>query len=83
MPLSPIKPSEHALAGRQQTPPGAPRTLRLPFDPVMLLAVIGLGVCSVVTLGASTRNLIAGDPRYYVDRQTIYQIGRASCRERV
>jgi rod shape determining protein RodA len=71
MPLSPIKPPEHPIQARQAQAAG-PRTLRLPFDPLMLLAVIGLGICSVVTLGASTRNLIAGDPRYYVDRQTVY-----------
>ncbi len=72
MPLSPIKPGEHPLAGGHQAAPSAPRTLRLPFDPLMLVAVIGLGICSVVTLGASTKTLIPGDPRYYVDRQTVY-----------
>ncbi|HEY4452618.1 MAG TPA: rod shape-determining protein RodA [Solirubrobacteraceae bacterium] len=51
----------------------APRpTFRLPFDPVLTAAVIGLGICSVVTLRAATKNLIAGDPHYYVDRQAIY-----------
>jgi rod shape determining protein RodA len=44
----------------------------LPFDPVLTAAVIGLGICSVVTLRAATKNLIAGDPHYYVDRQAIY-----------
>jgi rod shape determining protein RodA len=48
--------------------------LRLPLDPLLTLAVIGLAVCSIVTLGAATRNLIPGQPRYYVDRQTIYLI---------
>ena len=65
MPLSPIKPTEEA-------PVTAPRTLRLPLDPLLTLAVIGLGVCSVVTLGAATRNLVPGDPHYYVDRQATY-----------
>jgi rod shape determining protein RodA len=72
MPLSPIKPSELSPAGQRQPQPGQPRTLRLPFDPLMLLAVVGLGICSVVTLRASTRNLIAGDPSYYFNRQTVY-----------
>jgi rod shape determining protein RodA len=65
MPLSPIKPVE-------QAPPAPPRALRLPLDPVLLLAVIGLGVCSLVTLGAATRNLVPGNPHYYVDRQGVY-----------
>ncbi len=64
-PLSPIKPSEEA-------PVAPPRTLRLPFDPLLTLAVIGLGACSIATLRAATRNLVAGDPHYYVDRQAIY-----------
>jgi rod shape determining protein RodA len=67
MPLSPIKPTEEA--------PVAPaRSLRLPLDPLMTLAVIGLGICSAVTLGAATRNLVPGRPHYYVDRQAIYMI---------
>ena len=65
MPLSPIKPAEEA-------PPPPPRTLRLPFDPLLTLAVIGLAVCSIVTLGAATKNLVPGNPRYYVDRQAVY-----------
>ncbi len=64
-PLSPIKPSEEAPA----TPP---RTLRLPLDPLLALAVIGLGVCSILTLRVATRNLVSGDPHYYVERQAIY-----------
>jgi rod shape determining protein RodA len=65
MPLSPIKPSEEA-------PVTPPRTLRLPLDPLLTLAVLGLAVCSIVALKAATRNLVAGDPHYYVDRQAIY-----------
>jgi len=67
MPLSPIKPTEEA-------PIAPPRARRLPFDPLMTLAVIGLGICSVVTLGAATRNLIPGDPNYYVTRQAVYLV---------
>jgi rod shape determining protein RodA len=65
MPLSPIKPSDDA-------PPPPPRTLRLPLDPLLTLAVIGLAICSVVTVAAATRNFIPAEPRYYVDRQIIY-----------
>jgi rod shape determining protein RodA len=64
-PLSPIKPAE------QGAPPPA-RTLRAPLDPLLTLAVLGLAACSLVTLGAATRNLVPGNPRYYVDRQAVY-----------
>lgn len=65
MPLSPIQASEEAAAA-------PPTPLRLPFDPLLTLAVIGLAVCSVVTLGSATRELVPGQPNYYVDRQAIY-----------
>jgi rod shape determining protein RodA len=64
-PLSPIKAPD-------ETPVAPGPTFRLPFDPVLSAAVIGLGICSVVTLGAATRNLVAGHPHYYVDRQAVY-----------
>ncbi len=67
MPLSPI----HA----PEEPTAAPATpLRLPLDPLLTLAVIGLAVCSVVTLSSATRELVPGQPRYYVDRQIAYLI---------
>jgi rod shape determining protein RodA len=53
--------------------------LRLPLDPLLTLAVIGLAVCSIVTLKAATRNLIPSRPQYYVDRQLIYLIVGAAC----
>jgi len=34
--------------------------------------VVGLGICSVVTLRASTRNLIPASPGYYYTRQVVY-----------
>jgi len=65
MPLSPIKPTEEA-------PVVPPRGVRLPLDPVLTLAVIGLGICSLLTLESATKNLIPSDPHYYVERQAIY-----------
>jgi rod shape determining protein RodA len=47
---------------------------RLPLDPALTLAVVGLAVCSIVTLKAATRNLVPGQPHYYVDRQVTYLI---------
>jgi rod shape determining protein RodA len=65
MPMSPI-------TAPDETPVAPGPTFRLPFDPVLTAAEIGLGICSVVTLGAATKNLVAGHPHYYVDRQAIY-----------
>ncbi len=66
MPLSPIQPREE-----QPVAPG-PRGVRLPLDPVLALAVLGLSLCSVFTLRQATRNLVPGNPSYYVDRQIVY-----------
>jgi rod shape determining protein RodA len=66
--LSPIKPPE-------QAPVVAPRrTLSLPLDPLLTLAVLGLAIASVMTLGAATRNVVPGDPGYYVNRQIVYLV---------
>jgi rod shape determining protein RodA len=46
--------------------------LTLPFDPILLLAVIGLCAASLVTLAGATADDIPGDPHYYVNRQAIY-----------
>jgi rod shape determining protein RodA len=72
-PLSPITASEQGQPGNDRSQVG-PRTLRLPLDPLLTLAVIGLAICSIVTLGAATKDLIPGQPRYYVDRQLTYLI---------
>jgi rod shape determining protein RodA len=60
MPLSPIKPTE-------EPPVAPPARLRMPFDPLLTLAA-----CSVVTLGAATRDLVPGNPNFYVNRQLVY-----------
>jgi rod shape determining protein RodA len=62
------------IAPPAEAPAQALRTLRLPLDPLLTLAVIGLGICSIVTLEAATRDLVAGQPRYYVDRQATYLV---------
>jgi rod shape determining protein RodA len=63
--LSPIQPTE-----APSTPPGG--GLRLPLDPLLTLATVGLGICSILTLRVATRKLIPDDPHYYVERQAIY-----------
>jgi rod shape determining protein RodA len=65
------------------TPPKSPihrrvddlaETTRQPlrFDPLLLLAVLGLIICSLVTLGSATEDDIPGSPHYYVVRQGMY-----------
>jgi len=46
--------------------------LQLPFDLVLVLATLGLAVCSLLTIGAATGNDIPGSPDYFVIRQLIY-----------
>ena len=46
--------------------------LSLPFDPVLLLATLGLIACSLVTVADATADDIAGNPHYFVTRQAIY-----------
>lgn len=69
-PLSPITAPEQASAPAAS----APRTLRLPLDPLITLAVVGLAISSIVTLSDATKNLVPGSPNYYVDRQITYLI---------
>jgi rod shape determining protein RodA len=63
--LSPIQPTE-----APPTPSGG--GLRLPLDPLLTLAVIGLGICSILTLRVVTSEFVPGQTHYYVDRQAIY-----------
>jgi rod shape determining protein RodA len=49
-----------------------PIALALPFDPILLLAVIGLCVASLITISGATADDISGDPHYYVNRQAVY-----------
>jgi rod shape determining protein RodA len=67
----------HAPQGPEEQAGGS--VLRLPLDPLLTLAVIGLAICSIVTLKSATRNLIPAQPSYYVDRQATYLIVGAVC----
>ena len=63
---------------REPTPEAAPRpslgslALRLPFDPLLLLATLGLLACSLITLAGATKEDIPGSPDYFVNRQAIF-----------
>lgn len=66
--LSPLQPSQETA----QETRGA--GLSLPLDPLLTLAAIGLGICSVITIRAATTKAIPGDPHYFMDRQIVYLV---------
>jgi len=47
-----------------------PRHIRI--DPLLLLAVLGLAVCSLYTIATATQDDVAGSPHYYLYRQAVY-----------
>lgn len=47
-------------------------SLALPFDPILLLAVIGLCVWSLLAIGAASEGDGLADPNFYVKRQALY-----------
>ncbi len=70
-PLSPITAPEPSR--RAQTAQPEPRTgPRLMLDPLLTLAVLGLGLCSVKILTTTTSEAVAGRPDYYSERQGVY-----------
>lgn len=69
--MTPLSPSMEAPA---HAPPRPGTLLRLPLDPLLTIAAIGLAACSLFTLRAATRDLIPRQPHYYVDRQAIYLV---------
>ena len=46
--------------------------MQLPFDLALVLATVGLAICSLLTIAAATANDIAGSPDYFLIRQIIY-----------
>ncbi|CAB4857011.1 unannotated protein [freshwater metagenome] len=48
------------------------RSLAAVFDPVLLAAVLGLAVCSLVAVSRATVDDVTGDPSYFFKRQLIY-----------
>jgi rod shape determining protein RodA len=57
-------------------PPPAlvPREWRLRLDPLLLLAGLGLVVCSCVAIKGATADDVPGDPLYYFERQIVYGV---------
>ena len=50
------------------------RSAMLRLDPLLLIATVGLIVCSVYVVGKATQDDIPGDPNYYETRQAIYAV---------
>jgi rod shape determining protein RodA len=63
-PTSPIHRRVEDLAETARQP--------LRFDPLLLLAVLGLIACSLIVLNSATQDDIPGSPHYYVVRQAMY-----------
>jgi rod shape determining protein RodA len=61
----------HTLEDPKPAAAAPSRPLML-FDPLLMLAALGLVACSLVTLRGATRTSIPGSPLYYVERQAIY-----------
>ncbi|HEX8103401.1 MAG TPA: rod shape-determining protein RodA [Solirubrobacteraceae bacterium] len=57
-----------------EPPPGPlePRSFHLRIDPLLVVAVVGLCLCSLLTIRDATADDVAGQPLYYVIRQGIY-----------
>jgi len=70
-PIGPSRAIQTPARAEQQSAGGL---FRLPLDPGLTLAVIGLAVCSIVPLEAATRNLVPAHPRSYVARQIVYLV---------
>ena len=64
MSATPIQPADETVVPRA-------RTLPL-IDPMLLLAAIGLMVCSLETLKGATSHAVAGHPLFYVQRQALF-----------
>src|SRR2546423_3618079 len=50
----------------------APRPPLVRVDWLLLLATLGLIICSLVTIGDATRDDVPGSPHYYLDRQLLF-----------
>jgi rod shape determining protein RodA len=54
-------------------PAGVPgRRVVVHFDPLLLLATLGLAACSLVVIAGATRTDVPGQPDFYVTRQGVY-----------
>ena len=52
--------------------PSRPASMLLPFDPILLLAVLGLCAGSLASIAGATTDDVPGEPHYYVQRQAAF-----------
>jgi rod shape determining protein RodA len=64
MSVTPIQPVDESLAPRPRAGPL--------FDPILLLAAIGVVAVSLATLKGATSHAVQGHPLFYVERQGLY-----------
>ncbi len=64
----------HIQPASEPPPPLMPREWRLRLDPLLLLAAVGLVVCSCIAIKGATADDVPGDPLHYVERQIVYGV---------
>lgn len=67
-----ISPGAGAGAPRRERPASRIGSLAMPFDPLIVVAVVGLAVISLVTIAGATSDDIPGAPDYFFTRQLVY-----------
>jgi rod shape determining protein RodA len=65
-------PIQGPIHASDAAPEAARRPFSWPLDPLLLIAVLGLGTMSIFTLRQATRKTIPSQPHYFVERQAIY-----------
>jgi rod shape determining protein RodA len=71
-PTSPIHDVDDAPVGTGARAAGRPAGMALPIDVPLLLGVVGLAICSLLTIKSATADDVAGDPHYYLKRQAVF-----------
>jgi rod shape determining protein RodA len=67
--------SAPSIKPASEPPPAlVPRQFRLRLDPLLLLASVGLSICSLIAIKGATAADESGDPLYYVKRQGVYVV---------
>jgi rod shape determining protein RodA len=64
----------HIQPASEPPPPLVPREWHLRLDPLLVLASVGLVVCSLIAIKGATADDVPGQPLYYVERQAIYGV---------
>jgi rod shape determining protein RodA len=72
MPPSIASPIRDADEQQASAPRAAALGVSLPFDPILLVAVVGLCIGSLVTISGATADDVRGNSSFYVERQAIF-----------